>query len=153
MDVNKWMVIKDVATFVVASIAALVAAFSYRRNTKTRRAEFLCQLHKAFFEEKTYKDVRRTLDSASGLAVAAFVAGESDEFTDFLNFFELVAYLRRQNNLSSEDVQSLLGYYLGVLSRDATLRQYIRDPKHGFEELNGLLDIMVQKEAATGGHS
>ncbi|RXH54393.1 hypothetical protein [Granulicella sibirica] len=153
MTMNEWTVVKDIATFLVASTAALVAAFGYRKNAKTRRAEFLCQLHKAFFEEKTYKDVRRALDGTSGIAIAAFVAGESDEFTDFLNFFELVAYLRRQNNLSFEDVQSLLGYYLDLLNQDATLRQYIRDPRHGFEELNALLDIMIRKAAETGGHS
>lgn len=122
-----------------------MAARSYCRNTKTRRAEFICQLHKSFFEDATYKKVRQALDTDDEDAIAVFVVKESEDFTDFLNFFELVAYLQRQDNLSMDDVEALLGYYLALLRERPALRGYIRNQTHGFEELDRLLAIMDRK--------
>jgi hypothetical protein len=145
MSMNQWTVFKDIATLLVGGLAALIAAFSYRRNSRTRRAEFLCQLHRSFFEDETYKSVRKALDTEEEEAIAAFVVTESEDFTDFLNFFELVAYLQRQNNLSLEDVEALLGYYLALLRERPALRGYIRTRTHGFEELDRLLAIMEHR--------
>jgi hypothetical protein len=145
MNMDHWTIFKDSAALILTGSAALIAAVGYKRNANTRRAEFLCDLHKSFFEESTYKEVRRVLDESpekSAARCAEFVTEEPEAFTDFLNYFELVAYLHKRGNLSTEDVKALLGYYLDLLKNNQGIRDYIRDRKHGFEELNGLLDII-----------
>ena len=145
MSMNQWTVLGDIATLLVGGLAALIAAFGYRRNSRTRRAEFICQLHRSFFEDETYKSVRNSLDTEDEEAITAFVVTESEDFTDFLNFFKLVAYLQRQSNLDLEDVEALLGYYLSLLLQRPALRGYIRNRAHGFEELDCLLAIMEHR--------
>jgi hypothetical protein len=70
---------------------------------------------------------------------AKFAQDEPEEFTDFLNFFELVAYLKKRGNLSRRDIEALLGYYFTLLEKDPLIRDYIRNPKNGFEQLDSLL--------------
>jgi hypothetical protein len=60
---------------------------------------------------------------------ATFVRDEPEQFTDFLNFFELVAYLKRRRNLSIKDVEALLGYYLTLFETHSDVREYIRKSK------------------------
>jgi hypothetical protein len=134
--------IKDYATPVVAAGGASIALLTYWKNTNTRRAEFLWNLHKSFFVDDTYKTVRRVFDDPSEEAAtkrATFAKEEPEEFTDFLNFFELVAYLERRRNLSRRDIEALFDYYLTLLEKDQLIRNYIRNPKNGFEQLDGLL--------------
>ena len=51
------------ALFYLASLtAAFFAWWTYRRNAKTRRAEWLFSLYQKFFEEPHHKDVRFVLD-------------------------------------------------------------------------------------------
>ena len=71
--------------------------------------------------------------------LAEAVSQELTEFTDFLNFFELVAYFKSIETLANEDVEALLGYYLDRLSRKVVVRKYVRDSSHGFEHLRRLL--------------
>ena len=142
MNMDHWTVIKDCLTLLITGVGGGLAVSGYLKNASTRRAEFLCDLHRAFFEGQTYKAVRRNLDDDSENADAKLrqlTRDQPEEFTDFLNFFELVAWLERQGNLSSGDVHALLGYYLDLLNRHEPIRAYIRNPSNGFEELHRLL--------------
>ena len=49
----------------IAAISAIFAVQTYRRNANTKRAEFLLQLHKAFFVDPTYKSMRTSLMTAA----------------------------------------------------------------------------------------
>ena len=92
--IQHWTGLKDATTLVIAIAGATVALNTYRRNATTKRAEFLTSLHKSFFVEKTYKRIREILDDDSPAGAAAretMVAEQSAAFTDFLNFFELIA--------------------------------------------------------------
>ena len=46
---------------VAAAGSALFAAFTYFRNSATKRAEFLLSLHKTFFVETTYLEMREAM--------------------------------------------------------------------------------------------
>jgi hypothetical protein len=143
-----WATVKDNLSLVLATGGAFVALLTYWKNANTRRAEFLWNLHKFFFVDETYKTVRRVFDDTSEQAATKrheFVNAEPEEFTDFLNFFELVAYLNERKNLSRRDVKALLGYYLTLLERYPYIREYIRDPKNGFEQLDSLLAKLYTK--------
>ena len=68
--IQHWTGMKDAATLLVAIVVASIALVTYRRNAKTKRAEFLTSLHKSFFVEETYKRTREVLsrwrDAAGG---------------------------------------------------------------------------------------
>ena len=98
MSMDHWTVFKDCVNGLIAIAAASVALWNYRKNANTRRAEFLVALHQAFFVDNQYKQMRRLLDSdedEQAAKLGAQILAESEQLTDFLNFFELVAYLER----------------------------------------------------------
>ncbi len=122
----------------IAAISALVGTFTYRKNSRTKEAEFISQLHRDFFVEKTYKKIRDLLDSgekSATLKIEELVAAESADFTDFLNFFELAAYFESCDTLSTEAVEATLGYYLNLFENSFQLRKYIKNPDKSFEYL------------------
>jgi len=130
------------AAVVVAAISTGFALVTYRKNARTKAAEFLLTLHKAFFVDPTYQTMKTLLDcdgaeEEAKLKVA--VDDETGEFTDFLNFFELVAYMDSIETLTRDDTEALLGYYLNRLREKAPVWSYIRKTSHGFEHLRRLL--------------
>ncbi len=144
---NCWTIFKDSATLLITAATAFFAVRTFQTNARTRRADVLSNLHKSFFVEASYKDMRSKLDDDSDGGEQKrqrLVQDEEPEFTDFLNYFEFVAYLWYSKNLSLSDVDALLGYYLSLLCKSASIRKYIRDEKHGFEHLNHLLDTVAR---------
>ena len=128
--------------FVLAAVTAASAALTYQKNARTKAAEFLLSLHKAFFVDTTYSGMKALLDCdtpGDEANLSEVVRAETTEFTDFLNFFELVAYFESIETLSHEDVEALLGYYLDRLSKKVVVRKYVRDSSHSFEHLRLLL--------------
>jgi hypothetical protein len=144
MTMNEWTIFKDGATLAIAAIGVGFGLRTYAINAATRRAEFLVDLHKNFFIEDTYRPLRQVLDSDTEQAVqdrARLIRDEPENFIEFLNFFELVAYLCECRNLKFKDVEALLGYYLRLLAHHKNVREYIRDKtRNGFEHLDVLLD-------------
>ena len=140
---SQWFpLILATVSVVIATISAVVALKTYRKNARTKEAEFISQFHHAFFVDGTYKKVRDILDDnkeASADKVERLVSSESADFTDFLNFFELAAYFESCGTLSVEAVEAVLGYYLNLLDQDRRLREYVKDPQKGFEYLDRFL--------------
>lgn len=134
--VLKWL------AFAVGLLSAATAAFSLYRNTRTKAAEFLVSLHRGFFIDPLYQPMKTLLDCDGAEEEARLeeaVRSESGEFTDFLNFFELVAYLQEAGTLSAQDVDALLGYYLDKLRTQPAVWAYIRQSTKSFENLRRLL--------------
>ena len=71
--------------------------------------------------------------------VSQLVTAESSAWTDYLNFFEFVAYLQSSNQLHKEDVAALFSYYLGCLKKHADVVGYIRNKEKGYEYLRRTL--------------
>jgi hypothetical protein len=136
------MTFKDWITLVIALAAAVIAALGYLKNANTKRAEFLRDLHKSFFEDSKYDTMRRKLDNATESERTAIVREESEGSTRFLNFFELVAYFKKEGILTSGDVKALFRYYLMLLNTDG-IRDYLR--AQDYEELDSLLGMMKKK--------
>jgi hypothetical protein len=136
----------DFGVKVIGSIVALstagFAVFTYFKNSRTKAAEFLLTLHKTFFVDSTYQAMKTLLDcdgAEEEAKLKAAVDVETPEFTDFLNFFELVAYLDSIKTLDRADTEALLGYYLNRLREKGPVWAYIRKSSHGFEHLRRLL--------------
>jgi hypothetical protein len=71
--------------------------------------------------------------------VEQLVAKEGPQFTDYLNFFEFIAFLRTTEQLGDSEVEYLFGYYLNCLNRHADVRKYILNLENGYEGLAKLI--------------
>jgi hypothetical protein len=129
------------ASYFVAIVAAILALLTYRANSQRERAKWAVQLYEKFYESDRYKEIRDQLDStADEPAVKELVKQEGAGFTDYLNFFELVAYLAATKQLSSTDVMALFHYYLRSLKRHRSVVNYLNEREKGFERLSKLLN-------------
>lgn len=130
----------QILSYTAGAAAAVSAVFVYQSNSRRERARWVENLYSRFFEKGELKQVRDTLDCDSDSAkVNALVAEEDSAWTDYLNFFELVAYLQESKQLAAEDVKALFEYYLGCLKRHRAVMDYIRDQTKGFKYLRKLL--------------
>ena len=139
MSADLWI---KLVGLVVAGLTGVFAAATYHRNSRTKAAEFMVGLHRMFFVDATYQGMKALLDCdgpAEEAKLAEAVAKESAEFTDFLNLFELVAYLTQDGTLDAEDTEALFGYYLDRLRGKAAVWEYVRQSSKGFENLRRLL--------------
>jgi hypothetical protein len=123
-----------------SSIAGITAAFwalrVYHNNSRRERARWAEDLYSRFYEKEGLKQVRDMLDCDAGDAkVSRLVKEESSAWTDYLNFFEFVAYLESSKQLSRQDVEALFSYYLNCLKKHPEVAAYIRDPSKGYENL------------------
>jgi len=130
----------QIISYAAAACAAIAALLVYKSNSRRERARWAESLYSKFFEQIGLKAVREVLDSVAGdPRVRELVTNESSDWTDYLNFFEFVAYLRSSRQLSERDVQALFGYYLECLKRHPVVVEYIRDRSKGFDYLRELL--------------
>ncbi len=139
---SSWYYAAQTASYVVGMIAAAVAVWTYRANSQRERAKWVVQLYEKFYEDTRYRAVREALDcEVTTPQVGVLVGpGAAPEFTDYLNFFELVCFLKRTKQLRSSDVLTLFDYYLKCLKRHAKVRDYINNRENSFGELKHFLD-------------
>jgi hypothetical protein len=67
------------------------------------------------------------------------VRNEDADLTDYLNFFEFMAYLENCGQLSRSDVAALFDYYLRLLSKHKDVREYVVEGRNGYDYLKKLL--------------
>ena len=130
------------ATISAAGTALAVgfAAFAYRRNSALERAKWASSLYEKFYEATTLKQMRERLDCLSTVdPVNEIVIREEPAFTDYLNFFEFIAFLKKSKQLKDSEIEALFGYYLDCLNRHDRVKQYISNPENGYEGLTNLL--------------
>lgn len=125
----------------LAAMSALIAALAYWRNSRLERARWLSNLYSKFYEALDLRMIRETLDGTAPNApeVLKLVEEQDARFTDYLNFFEFMAYLKACGQLSQTDVAALFDYYLRVLSKHESVRKYILDDRNGYGYLKKLL--------------
>ena len=125
------------------ALAAGYAAFVYRRNSTLERARWASSLYEKFYEATTLKQMRDELDCMSDVdSVNEIVSREEPAFTDYLNFFEFIAYLKSSKQLKDSEIEALFGDYLDCVNRHDRGRQYISDRKNGYE---GLADLLTSR--------
>jgi len=64
------------------------------------------------------------------------------EFSDYLNFFELISFLEKSKQVKSQDVEDLFCYYLNCLEKHQLIRDYIKD--RGYEQLYRFLKRRIE---------
>ena len=132
----------QMGSYIAGVFAAFWAVMVYQSNSRRERARWAESLYSRFFEREDLKHVRDLLDCNSGdPQVSELVTTETSSWTDYLNFFEFMAYLQTSKQLSGRDVQALFGYYLECLKRHREVVAYIRNKEKGYEYLRkSLLD-------------
>jgi len=160
---NAWgAYITGSATFILAGAgiaAGLVGLSDYQKKAVAEKAKWLLQLYEKLFEIGDYKEVRRKIDYGDLDEIKALIQAESqgiaftdaqkvkfDQFTDYLNFFELIAHLREIGQLTEEDIKATFDYYLKLLTKEKNpeIHQYLE--KTGFENLDRLLKGYEEKK-------
>jgi hypothetical protein len=140
----------------ILSFAAILGGFlalnDYQTKAVAEKAKWLLQLYETLFEGGQFKSVRRKIDYDDIEEIKALIEADRmdveftpdqrvkfDEFTDYLNFFEFIAHLKKIEQLTSEDIRATFDYYLRLLTvkRNPEIRQYLK--KEGFENLDRLL--------------
>jgi hypothetical protein len=146
--------LSGVGTFVLAGLA-LWARQSYRRQVNLEQMRWLQQLYDSFYNSDRYKGVRQVIDfDELGQTMELLRRGEADphqlslperaqidQFTDYLNFFEWLAYLEKEKQLTFQQLDTMFGYYLTRLlqvDKNRQLRKYIQEK--GYEQLHRLLE-------------
>lgn len=138
MILKEWI---DIIFKALALISVYIAAISYRRQRIIRKGEWLKSLFEKFYENPTYKDVRRWLETkeleTKINSEDNLVSADDEKFTDFLNFFEFIANLENDHQITTTDALNLFDYYLHQIRNSPVCMQWIH--KYGFDKLDGLL--------------
>ena len=104
------------------------------------RAKWASSLYEKFYEATTLKQMRDKLDCLNDVdLVNEIVIREDPAFTDYLNFFEFIAFLKASKQLKDSEIEAIFGYYLDCLNRHDRVKQYISNAENGYEGLAGLL--------------
>lgn len=144
----------SVLLVLVAAFTATTAVKEYKNRVAAEKARWLFELFEKFYENGSYKVVRQQIDYEETEAILNLIRKDEqsgwvptkdekqlfDEFTDYLNFFEMVAYWKSQGQLDQRDIDAMFEYYLERLvevDKDKAIRNYLK--KEGFEYLNKLL--------------
>src|SRR5689334_8534955 len=86
-------------------LAAGFAAFVYYRNSAFERAKWASSLYGKFYEETTLKHLREMLDCLKDSdSVNEIVIRQESAFTDYLNFFEFIAFLKSSKQLKDSEI-------------------------------------------------
>jgi hypothetical protein len=153
-----------VGTLALAFVAVItadraIAEFRQRTAAETRqanveKARWLSELFDQFYVKDTFKLVRRKIDfdqvedlrdliTKNNAPANVFSQADQEQFdryTDFFNFFELIAYLEHLKQLTQADIESMFEYYMQRLIRidsSQEIRNYLK--KAGFGNLTSLL--------------
>lgn len=132
---------KDTLQIVAYFVAIFTAGFSlwqYRRNSARERTRWLFELYQRFYEQPMLRTMRIRIDEHNTEFAAEVKDSELlGDLDNFLNFFEFVAFLRKQGEIKSVEVNAMFAYPLSTLATDKNVLAYIR--RYGYEELNALL--------------
>jgi hypothetical protein len=122
--------------------AAIYAVIVYKRNLMVEHAKWISSLYEKFYERPELKKVRDSLDcEANHEQVDELVLKEQKgqgDLSDYLNFFQFVAFLESSEQLTREEIKDMFNYYLRCLKRHDRVRKYIKES--GYERLDSFLE-------------
>lgn len=138
---------------VFAIVAGAIAAITFWRSARLRRAEWLHDLYARFYESGSYKWMRHIVDYEPkpefGNLREAVTKGGSDELAeslvDYLNFFEFVASLWKLRQLSTREIAMVFEYYIVQLENHDFIMEFINT--QSFENLALLITTLKKRKA------
>ena len=145
MQIDNIVKIAQVVVYVATSIGICISVFTYSKNNKVKRGEWLKSLYEKFFEANYFKRIRREIEyERLGIFLAlnykesATNEENEEQLVDFLNFFEFISSLQIKGHIKKNEVKDLFGYYLQKLKQNRYINFYIKT--YDFENLLKVLD-------------
>ncbi len=129
----------------LAAGAGGFALYTFWRNQKVRRAEWLASLYERFYLNPEFRKTRALLDYDSAERTDLLRSLETDPenwsalepLVDYLNFFEFVASLWKLRQLKIKEVEMMFEYYIRNLAEKPEIVRFIE--REGFERLRELI--------------
>ena len=137
--IEVWKGIAQIFAYAVGIGAAGLSVFTYLSNARRERTRLLFELYERFYERPDLKAIWRRIDEEGTSFLLS--GGEPDlaaAFDELLNFFELIALLRRRHELRLWEIQGLFAYPLARLGAEDGARAYLR--AYDYENLSSLLE-------------
>lgn len=136
MSVPTWLHYVQAVSYLAAGLSALIAVFTYRRNSRQERAVWLFELYQRFYDSPSHAHMRRLVESGK----TKFAETEDDEellqkLDDYLNFFEFITFLVHQGRLKRKEALAMFDYPLRLIAKDKALMRYLSRPEYGYEGL------------------
>jgi hypothetical protein len=132
-------------------VTAGVGVWTFHRNVKLKRAEWLHVLYQKFYENERLKTVRSDLIYfPEKFATMNLLDEEVSKYPDkmqfaeaaddFLNFFEFIGSLHKISQINTGEVEMLFKYYLEKIESNEHLLEYLKQA--GYENLVALLGVI-----------
>jgi hypothetical protein len=129
----------------LAVAAGGLALYTFWRNQKVRRAEWLASLYEKFYGNEEFRRIRAALDysGAEGEKLRRCLVSEPENaavlepLVNYLNFFEFVASLWKLGQLRQKEVEMMFEYYVRNLADEPEVMRFVE--KEGFENLRALI--------------
>ncbi len=145
LSLDDWKNVSTIVSGVMAIVVGAIAAGTYAKNVRVKRAEWLASLHDKYYVSRSYKRIRRILDYRAvpdydALKTAVAEGGNDklqEALVDYLNFFEFIASLWKMEQLSAKEISMLFEYYLLDLQQHAFVMSYIEG--NNFQNLAELI--------------
>ncbi len=152
-------VIRQFLPEIGASVGLLTALFglhNYYRQTKLEKLKWIQQLYEKFYNTDQYRLIRQKIDfdnlddllpllqkdETESRNFTLEQCNQLDQFTDYLNFFEWIAFSEKKGQLSYNDLDVMFNYYLARIviidkRHQGQIGKYMKD--NGYEQLFRLL--------------
>ena len=137
--------ILNIIQALAVTFGGLFALWTYHKEAKRRRSEWIYRLYTQFYESDRFKAVRRLVDYAPQEEIERLTSDISEDegsqmhedFVDYLNFFEFIAIQKSYGNIKTFEILDMFEYYLKRLRDQGYIIAYI--DKYGYEHLGRLL--------------
>lgn len=139
-NLNNWL---ELIGYAVGFLAVYLSLRQYYSNSQEERSRWLFELYNRLYGDPELSEMRIRIDVGD----TQFVFEEKDhklmgQLDDFLNFFEFLAYLRKQKRLNRQEMLSMFDYPLRKIAGDSRIRTYVNNDSYGYEGLRELLTEM-----------
>ena len=145
----------QIISIAIALVPAWIGAWTFHRNVKIKRAEWLHLLYQKFYENERLKAVRSDLiyfpEKFEVMNLPNEVIAKYPEklqfaeaTDDFLNFFEFIGSLHKVGQVKTEEVVMLFKYYLDKIATNKHLSVYLED--EDYENLVTLMDVVENRK-------
>ena len=129
----------------LGAVAGGVALYTFWRNQKVRRAEWLASLYEKFYGNDEFRKIRAVLDysGVEGENLRRCLVSDPENaavlepLVNYLNFVEFVASLWKLKQLRGTEVEMMFEYYIRNLAGEPEVMRFIE--KEGFENLRELI--------------
>lgn len=123
------------------------ALWTYQKEARLKRAQWLHTLYASFFESDRFKRIRYILDYEPAEAQRLYDdlgSNEGDDLSealvDYLNFFEFVCALESLGQLKQREIEMIFDYYLRLILQRPVVVKFVESD--GFENLSEMLTRM-----------